>query len=252
MPVLVDREPVWIDESFNLTHADEDWHTIFDFFVIHTPCPTLSAQSITLEDRGWRRGMWASKTYLKDGLDRILFGHGERQLHFCERYEDLSIHLTGNAFGNEFYRYRQYERAAILKCSKRHCGNEYMSLFYHIRNALAHGRFRGFNDGSDVIIALEDGMSTQGDELIKVSARILIRKSTIINFIDYLTHPPVEDIDWREAVYEAIESGFDKKSKVMMELGISESSWKYHSSALRIQGRIEYRGNRWQIAGTQN
>ena len=65
--------------------------------------------------------------------------------------------------------------------------NQVLSLFKHIRNAFAHSRF-AMHDivGGDYVLIFED-VSSDGK---KVSARIIIRKSTLIKWIDIIEAGP--------------------------------------------------------------
>jgi hypothetical protein len=63
-----------------------------------------------------------------------------------------------------------------------------MAVFYHIRNALAHGRLAMYKYGKDIIFVLEDGIKS-GDRF-QVRSRMVLKKSTLLKWIDILESGP--------------------------------------------------------------
>ena len=65
--------------------------------------------------------------------------------------------------------------------------NIMLSVFDHIRNSLAHGRFTIYEDG---FIALESGKNIYDKEhkknMIDVRARMILKKETIMKWIDII------------------------------------------------------------------
>ena len=66
----------------------------------------------------------------------------------------------------------QRERVCIFDCQK----NQFLSVFYHLRNAIAHGRIDIVNTNDECVYIFED-TAPKGTER-KVSARMILRKST--------------------------------------------------------------------------
>lgn len=68
-------------------------------------------------------------------------------------------------------------------------GAQYLSLFFHIRNAFAHGRYNTVLDGDDVIFVMEDvtkprkGMEP-GQKTC--SARMIIKLSMLTKWMDLI------------------------------------------------------------------
>ena len=97
-----------------------------------------------------------------------------------------------------------------------------MSLFYHIRNALAHGRIAMYPaKGNDITFVMEDGQE-KGKEF-RVSARIVINKSSLLNVIELLKNPPIEN-DYSEDILSDLETpafGYEKKMVIVKK----EESW---------------------------
>lgn len=100
-----------------------------------------------------------------------------------------------------FYEHIKTERAAFLKCEN----NEYMSLFHHIRCALAHGRIAMFEDSKnhDIIFVMENG-SDKGKDF-QVKARMVLRKSTLLRWAKIITDGPQEpEKDYHREVFQAL------------------------------------------------
>lgn len=56
-----------------------------------------------------------------------------------------------------------------------------MSVFYHIRNAFAHGRFDFRILNNEKYYIMEDAYKD-----LKVSARMILKKQTLLNWIDII------------------------------------------------------------------
>lgn len=81
-----------------------------------------------------------------------------------------------------FHKQRKIERIAIYK-PKRY--NEFLSICYHIRNALAHGRLAMFPEaGGDVVFVLEDGVKKP--DKFQVRSRMILKKSTLLRWIEII------------------------------------------------------------------
>lgn len=75
-----------------------------------------------------------------------------------------------------------YERICIYDNQS----NQFMSVFYHIRNAFAHCRLNMVEVDGECVFILEDVQPTRNINQLKVSARMILRKSTLIKWIDLI------------------------------------------------------------------
>lgn len=65
--------------------------------------------------------------------------------------------------------------------------NQFLSVFYHLRNAFAHCRINMIDYEDECIFILEDIVPNQKNEhKQKLSARMIIRKSTLLKWIDII------------------------------------------------------------------
>ena len=61
-----------------------------------------------------------------------------------------------------------------------------MSVFYHIRNAIAHCRLNMVDVDGECVFVLEDVQPNKNADRLKVSARMILRKSTLLKWIDLI------------------------------------------------------------------
>ena len=69
--------------------------------------------------------------------------------------------------------------------------NQFMSLFKHIRCAFAHGRVGVKKTDQESMYLMEDGWPYKGR--LKVSARMVLKKSTLLNWIKIIQDGPQEE-----------------------------------------------------------
>ena len=62
--------------------------------------------------------------------------------------------------------------------------NQSLSMFYHIRNALAHGRMNMVDVDGECIFIFEDVKKEKNK--CKVSARMILKKSSLLQWIDII------------------------------------------------------------------
>ena len=165
MKYYTSKNPEWLNilapEEFN----DEELFRIVIFYVFHSPCEGLSAMGKTLSSYGWNTP-WSKPFYLNKQLKASA--------------SNFEILFSANNFPSNLER----ERICFYNNQK----NQFMSVFYHIRNAFAHGRLNIFDVNGDCTFVLEDVNSrmknSNGD--IAVSARMILKKQTLLSWIDII------------------------------------------------------------------
>ena len=73
------------------------------------------------------------------------------------------------------------ERICVVNNKK----NQFMSVFYHIRDSFAHGRFFVQDCNGRKVFVMEDVAPREGS-LEPVTARMIIRKETLLNWINLI------------------------------------------------------------------
>ena len=64
--------------------------------------------------------------------------------------------------------------------------NQFMSVFYHLRNAFAHGRLNMVDVDGECVFLFEDIQENKKKGEIKVTARMILRKSTLLKWIEII------------------------------------------------------------------
>lgn len=176
--VLVDFQPKWLDyidpERFN----NADLNRIITFFVFHSPCSKLSAMSKSLERYGWNNP-WKNPQLLQRKLKIV--SNNDNLIFSSETIDNMKQALEKANLLDDIKANINLERIAIYNSEK----NQFMSIFYHLRNAFAHGRFNMFDVGLDDYVFIFEDISKRIN-MNKVTARMILRKSTLIKWIDLI------------------------------------------------------------------
>lgn len=160
-------------------YGQKDVIRIITFFVFHSPCPGVSAQGKTLAEYGWHNSR-NSPYYLNKQLKKVAT---ELSLFVPVGIRgNMETILQNNGCDKEFPPNSSME-AALFYDSDR---NQFLSLFRHIRNAFAHGLVRFGKVGRETAFILEDVKINKAKKERIVTARIVLRKSTLLKWIDII------------------------------------------------------------------
>lgn len=156
--------------------SEEEFCKLYSFYVTYSMCGSQSAKKRTFIDYGWPDNA-ISKTELGEKLKSVLKLSYNKKFVFTDK-DNLAeqFHLLELDDG-ELINLDQ-ERAVISKTSE---NNNYLKLFYRIRNGLAHGKFRLlFSSSGERMVIIQD------DNTNNVTARIVIKLSTLLLYIDVI------------------------------------------------------------------
>ena len=179
MKVYTAPVPSWVSTLPPAVYNNIELFDIVKFYVFNTPCKTLSSRSITLGDYGWT-SPWSKPFYLNKQLKQassnqnLLFSAASLNVmdNALQKADLLDLSNTDISL----------ERICIFNNQK----NQFMSVFYHIRNSFAHGRFNIYllNENSDDLVFLLEDVSPSSNRSGEkpVSARMIIRKSTLLKW----------------------------------------------------------------------
>lgn len=186
MALFVNRSADWlrwiVPEEFN----DVDLFRIVTFFVFHSPCPDLSSMGRSLADYGWNTP-WRKPYHLNEKLKRASSNYN--LLFSANTYDALEVALNKADLCSSFPSNFQTERIACVD-NKR---NQFISVFYHIRNSFAHCRLNMVDVDGECTFILEDGVQKKNENQLKLSARMIIKKQTLLNWIDIIEKGEYED-----------------------------------------------------------
>ncbi len=172
---LTNATPEWLTRISEEDIVDDVYRSILDFFVLYSPCEGLSARSRSLTEFYHWNNPWSKPFWLNKQLKQCAENY--EILFAASSYAQMEQELNKADLIN-FPTNISKERI----CFHNTKGNQFMSVFYHLRNSLAHGRFNitHLNDGENIYV-LED-VSGKGKER-KVSARMVIREKTLVKWM---------------------------------------------------------------------
>lgn len=163
-----------LDEAY---FESENFKKILSFYVIHTPVLSLSAQAKDLHTHGWSRP-WNKKYYLNKQLKNT--STNPKLIYAAQTYADMSNALNKADLLENFPNKISTERIAVYNNMK----TQFPSIFYHLRNSIAHARFiiRDIEIDGEIVkmYVFQDGIKENGQ--FKVSARMVLREQTLIRW----------------------------------------------------------------------
>lgn len=180
--------PSWINDIAPERFNNDELFKIVIFFVFHSPCIALTSLGRDLTFYGWNNP-WLKPIYLNRRL-LAATSTADTFIYATKSLEDMVKPCTDANLFEHFPCDLDKERVAIYDSQS----NQFMSIFYHIRNSFAHGRLNMYDIGieGDYVFVMEDIAARgkkKGDPR-PVSARMIIRKSTLIKWIDIIESGP--------------------------------------------------------------
>ncbi len=180
MSLFVDKKPNWITCISDAELRDAAIQEIISFYLIHTPVEELSSMSIPLSEYGWLKP-WRKPVYLNKQLKAAASTY--ELLFSADTYDKLGDAINESEEASDFPTSLDIEYIVFYDCKK----NQFISVFYHIRNALAHGRFRICNDSDgNRVVVMEDVVKMSNNSTCKLSARMVIRVNTLLAWISII------------------------------------------------------------------
>lgn len=179
MTVFTERHPAWIDWIAPDRFNDEELFRIVIFFVFHSPCRELSSMGRTLQEYGWNTP-WRYPYHLNRQLKQAASTY--ELLYSAKNYDCMSDALERSNLLNDFPSDWSRERICIYDNQN----NQFMSVFYHLRNAFAHCRLNMVDVDGECVLILEDIQNQKGEGRQKVSARMILRKRTLLRWVDLI------------------------------------------------------------------
>lgn len=179
MAIITERNPEWINWIAPDSFEDKDLFKIVIFFLFHSPCENLSSIRRTLSEYGWTVP-WKKPYYLNKQLRQVASNY--ELLFSVKGYNEMDIALAKADLYDAFPSNLARERICIYDNQ----GNQFLSVFYHIRNAIAHCRLNMVDVDGECVFIFEDVQPKKNSNQLKVSARMILRKSTLLKWIDLI------------------------------------------------------------------
>ena len=160
-----------VPDNFALTI--DEYYRIYTFFVTYSMCDKQSAKKRSFSDYGWQNGN-IKNTALGNALAAVLNLNRNPHFIFTDKNE-LGTKFNALDLPDGIATNLAYERAVVGKTSE---SNNYMKLFYRIRDGFAHGKFKlRFSTTNEKMVVIQD------DDGHNVTARIIIKLDTLLNFV---------------------------------------------------------------------
>lgn len=185
MAVFTNRNPDWMNWITSDRFNDHDLFRIVIFFAFHSPCSELSTMHRTLEQYGWFTP-WRKPYYLNRQLRQVSSNY--ELLFSAKGYDEMDVVLEKDNLKDGFPSDLSRERICIYDNQK----NQFLSVFYHIRNAFAHCRLNMIDVDGECVFVLEDVQPKKNADQLKVSARMILRKSTLLRWIELIENGECE------------------------------------------------------------
>lgn len=154
--------------------SEQEYYRIYVFYVTYSMCGTQSAKKRTFKDYGWTSES-VKNTAIGDALTTELSLNRNANFIFTNK-DDLATQFASHNFPDGLLEDVDIERAVIARTSE---SNNHLKLFYRIRDGFAHGKFKlRLSTSSEKMVVIQD------DNRHNVTARIVLKLSTILGFID--------------------------------------------------------------------
>ena len=181
-----DTSTDWLNLPCPFDSPTENLFKIVVFFVFHAPIKDVTARGGDMGRYKWGTIRGTNDfSYLKKEMQAIVDGNQKDWYCFAQNYGELN---------NGFYNTNIDDMLVDTKTEKAiykkryNCG-EIESLLAHIRNCFAHGRISFIKDENNVIYLLED-IETKGENENKVTARFILRETTLLKWIKIIKDGP--------------------------------------------------------------
>ncbi len=240
--------PRWINGAIpEEVSSSEEWGMVLDFFLIRSPCDYQSFRKRSINSI-WGDSPWMIERHLKRQLNLAITGSKQCPVIKVESRSKLPEPLSTHDLLDDFYRRPDRQIAVVVKAPNQGNSNVYMSFFYHMRNALAHGRFGLLkNETDEYTFAFEDGKQTGNHTSFSLSARGLISLRSLVRIRNVIVEGPDQIPDIETQIIDAIKNGCDTKKDIRKQLGLSDPDWRTYSGVLKKEGKIGVSKQKWYI-----
>jgi len=182
--IYVDVNPGWLTNS--VKHKNENYFKILDFYVVNAICGELSCKGKTASELGWGKQVW-KKGILKNLIFETICSkeHFSDCIFIAKTNSDIRNGINNFSMDKHFHNLRE-EKIVV---HKKYNLNQVESIFYHIRNSFAHGRFQIYSYKDELYYVFESGIIKKSIDKIELKARMVIKEKTLLKWIEILNNP---------------------------------------------------------------
>lgn len=154
--------------------SQDEYYMLYSFYVTYSMCGNQSAKKRTFADYGWATNS-IKNTELEQKLKGVIDLNKNSNFNFTDK-NDLKEQFAAHDLSDGTLSNYDLERAVIGKTS---ASNQYLKLFYRIRDGFAHGKFLlKLSSNQTKMVVIQD------DDTHNVTARIVIKLSTLLDFVE--------------------------------------------------------------------
>lgn len=155
----------------------EEFYVLYNFFVTYSVCENQSFQKRSFVDYGWSTNNIINQDKTDTDLGKTLKNHlnlYRKEFIFSEQ-DNLKILFPQNALPDKVLPNYDIERFVIGITNE---NNQYIKLFHHVRNCLAHGKFvLKYSSSKEKMIVFQD------NDKYNVTARMILKLQTLIDLV---------------------------------------------------------------------
>lgn len=165
---------------------EQEFKLLYSFYVTYSMCGSQSWKKKDFSDYGWNSGVDGAKVSTEKKINNALksvlkIERNDKTFVFTEE-NNLKETFSDNNLNDGLLNEYNTERFVIGKTKG---SNKYLKLFYRIRDGLAHGKFAlVFSEDKEKMILIQD------DDRDNVTARIVLKLSTVMRFANIVMNGP--------------------------------------------------------------
>ncbi len=167
----------WARNTEHDSLFSDNFRRIMLFYVFESPCPLVSSSGRSLQERGWKKDVWKKGELrlallnIADLVPGVNFRKAKHTVDITSCYD--AVHL-----GAGFPKNCITESIAFYYRK----GPDILDVWFHIRCALAHGRFAIYKRGGEVLYAFESIKKVKDEWTSR--ARMILNERTLVGWID--------------------------------------------------------------------
>lgn len=183
--ILSDLNPGWLTNQ--IKNKTSNYYNLLDFYVINTICDRLSCKGKNVFKIGWEKKI-CKKGTLRNKLLSVISDDSSISEHvfIAKTNAEIRRGFSKLNLDKQFHAVREEKIVAYKKYNL----NQIESIFYHIRNSFAHGRFQVYTSKTNgTFYVFESGIIKKSIEKIDLKTRMVIKESILLKWIEIINNP---------------------------------------------------------------
>ena len=168
-----ERNKEWLNDMVPDKLIENDDLLKIVVFYVFSVAPTSYIHN-ELSDYGWENIKNLTKALLQSSSNKNLFYFGRNKKEFDDKLKESCL----DNFPGEL----SEEKVCVYTGKESQAQN----ILRHIRNSMAHGRLNIYDVKEECFFAFEDVKPISKSEKLEITARMIIKKSTLLKWIDII------------------------------------------------------------------